>query len=86
MRTFVGILLLIAASTGCAVRTYEGTDAKGQPVKLRSVTFLSWGQMNRLSVGPSGLKVGSISEGTEVEKIAPLVGAIAEGVVKGMKP
>lgn len=78
--------LFILLLTGCAVRTYEGADAKGQPVKLRSVTFLSWGQMNRISVGPSGLKVGSISEGTEIEKLAPLVGAVAEGVAKGMKP
>ncbi len=86
MKRSLLILAAAAALVGCASRGYEGTDANGRPFKLRSNTVLVSGQLQRLEVNERGLKIGHATSQTEVEKLEPLIGAVAAGVAKGLKP
>lgn len=86
MKRLIILPIVVAAVAGCASRSYEGTDAAGHPFKLRSNTVLVWGQLQRLEVNERGLKIGHATSQTEVEKLEPLIGAVAAGVAKGLKP
>lgn len=84
MKTTLAILM-VALCTGCASRIYETTAQDGTKVRIRSTTFLVFGQVQGLDANGKGVKIGAGQSQTEAEKIAPILESVMAGAVKGLK-